>query len=245
VRHPSGSDTSAPKRLAPLLGLAALLAAKLVFADEIKPFEASYNWIWHGMTVAFSTVQLEQQGDLWIYRSHSEPRGIGRVFTERPAQESVLRVTAAGVQPQTYKADDGTSSTRRDVDVRYDWEGDRVTGIYEDTKIDMPLQPGIQDDLSIQIALMVELLRGHRPDRFVLLDRDTVREYHYVREGEERVATPVGSIQTVIYRSEKQGSPRVTRFWCAPSRGYIPVRVEQKRQDNIEWSMQIKSLRRE
>ena len=57
-----------------------------------KPFEASYNWIWHGMTVAVSTLQLEhQEGNKWVYRSKSEPRGIGRLFSERPIQESVLR----------------------------------------------------------------------------------------------------------------------------------------------------------
>jgi hypothetical protein len=37
----------------------------------------------------------------------------------------------------------------------------------------------------------------------------------------------------------------VTRFWCAPARGYIPMRVEQKRGDDIEWSMEIRSLSRE
>jgi hypothetical protein len=34
-------------------------------ADELKPFEASYVWIWHGMTVAVSSLKLEKQGDTW------------------------------------------------------------------------------------------------------------------------------------------------------------------------------------
>jgi hypothetical protein len=214
-------------------------------ADDLKPFQASYNWIWHGMTVAFSTLRVEQQDDKWIYRSKSEPRGIGRVFAERPIQESMVRVTATGVQPLSYKADDGTASTKRDIDIQYDWVHGHVTGVYEDVRIDLPLQPGIQDELSVQIALMVELLRGRTPERFLLLDKSSVREYHYVREGADTVSTPFGNIEAIIYRSQKEGSPRVTRFWCAPSRGYIPLRVEQKRQDNIEWSMQIRSLKRD
>jgi len=120
-----------------------------------------------------------------------------------------------------------------------------TTGIYEDAKVDMPLPPGIQDDLSVQIALMVELLRGHTPDKFSLLSGNSVREYRYSRDGEETLTTPVGTIQTIIYRSEKQYSPRVTRFWCAPSLGYIPLRVEQKRKDDIEWTMQVQSVKRE
>jgi Protein of unknown function (DUF3108) len=214
-------------------------------ADELEPFEATYNWIWHGMTVAVSTLRLERESDTWIYRSKSEPRGIGRVFSERPAQESVLKVTDDGVRPLSYKADDGTSSTKRDANVQYDWEQGRVTGVYEDTKVDMPITPGIQDDLSVQIALMVELLRGHTSDKFYLLSGNSVREYRYSREGEETLTTRIGTFPTIVYRSEKENSPRVTRFWCAPSLGYFPLRVEQKRKDDVEWTMQVQRLKRE
>jgi hypothetical protein len=228
--------------------LTALLSVALVnvtAADELKPFEASYAWIWHGMDVAVSTLKLEKTGDTWTYSSKSEPRGIGKVFPERPIQRSVLRVTDAGTQPLSYQASDGTSSTRRAVDVKYDWEHGRVTGVYEDTPVDLPLTPGVQDDASVQVALMVELLRGHTPDHFSLLNKNAVREYRYVREGEATVKTPFGKIAAVIYRSEREGSPRVTRFWCAPWRGDVPMRVEQKRGDEIEWTMEIRSLSRE
>jgi hypothetical protein len=240
-----------PKREAFRLALSSALAVLTLAlgtaasADELVPFDATYDWIWHNMTVAVSTVHLERQGDNWVYRSKSDPRGIGRMFSERPTQESVLQITAAGVQPLSYKADDGTSSTKRDANVQYDWANNRMTGVNEDAKIDMPLPPGIQDDLSIQIALMVELLRGHTPDKFSLLSGGSVREYRYSRDGEETLKTPVGTIDTVIFRSEKQYSPRVTRFWCAPSLGYIPLRVEQKRKDDVEWTMQVQSVKRQ
>jgi Protein of unknown function (DUF3108) len=214
-------------------------------ADELKPFDASYAWIWHGLNVAVSTLTLEKTGDTWSYRSRSEPRGIGKAFSERPVQKSVLRVTDAGVQPLSYQASDGTSSTRRAIDVKYDWDHGRVTGVYEEDKVDLPLTAGVQDDASVQVAMMVELLRGRTPDRFALLNKNAVRQYRYVREGEATLQTPLGSIATIIYRSERDGSPRVTRFWCAPDRGYIPLKVEQTRGKDVEWTMEIRSLKRE
>ena len=238
------------KRQAPCPGLiltAALsvLAVNVAGADELKPFEASYAWSWHGMNVAVSTLTLAQSGDTWTYRSKSEPRGLGNLLSERPTQQSVLRVTDTGTQPLSYQASDGTSSTRRAVDVKYDWDQGRLTGVYEDVKVDLPLTPGVQDDASVQVALMVELLRGQTPEHFSLLNKNAVREYRYVREGEATVQTPFGKIASIIYRSEREGSPRVTRFWCAPWRGYVPMRVEQKRGDEIEWTMEIRSLSRE
>jgi hypothetical protein len=228
------------------LGVLALSLGAAAYADELKPFDASYEWIWHNMTVAVSTLHLERQGDTWVYRSKSEPRGIGRMLSDRPTLESVMKVTDDGVRPISYKADDGTSSTKRDANVQFDWEHHRMTGINEDAKVDMtPIPPGIQDDLSVQIALMVELLRGRTPDKFSLLSGNSVREYHYSRDGEETLKTPVGTIETIIYKSEKQYSPRITRFWCAPSLGYIPLRVQQKRNDDVEWTMQVQSVKRE
>lgn len=222
--------------------LALATAASRAGADELKPFQASYEWLWHGMTVAQSNLSLEHSGEHWVYRSRSDPRGLGRMFSERPVQESVIDVTRAGAQPLSYKADDGTSSSKHDAALMFDWEHGRVTGVYEDTKVDLPLQAGVQDDLSVQIALMVELLAGRTPQHFQIIDKNTVREYRYERDGEQTLDTALGKIPTVIYRSQKAGSPRVTRFWCAPGRGFIPMQVEQKRGDEVQWTMKLASL---
>jgi len=221
------------------------IAATAAQADELKPFEASYAWMWHGMTVAVSTVKLEHQGDTWVYSSRSSPRGLGKMFSQRPVQKSVMKVTDKGVQPLSYDADDGTSSTKRDAHVKFDWDNGRVTGVYEDVKVDMPLHPDIQDDSSVQIALMVELLAGREPQKFQMIDKNSVREYGYHREREESLDTPVGKLDTIVYGAQKVGSPRVTSFWCAPARGYIPMRVEQKKGDDVQWTMQLQSVTRE
>jgi hypothetical protein len=54
----------------------------------------------------------------------------------------------------------------------------------------------------------------------------------------------MGDVATVVYRAQKTYSPRITRFWCAPDRGYIPMKVEQKKGDDVQWTLQIQSLTR-
>jgi Protein of unknown function (DUF3108) len=153
-------------------------------------------------------------------------------------------VTPTGVQPQSYKATDGTSADKRAVDLRYDWASGKLTGVYEQTKIDLPLTPDVQDDASVQVALMVESLAGRIPDHFSLLSDDKLRVYHYKREGEATVKTPFGDVATVIFSSQADYSPRITRFWCAPDRGYVPMRVEQKKDNDVQWTMEVRSFTR-
>ncbi|MGA2860325.1 MAG: DUF3108 domain-containing protein [Steroidobacteraceae bacterium] len=218
-------------------------SAEAASAEELKPFEASYAWNWHGAAVAVSTLKLERSdGDTWVYSSTSEPRGLGHLYPMRPKWRSTLRITDQGVQPLRFKADGGGAD--HNADVSFDWGAGRASGVYDGVAVDMPLKPGIQDDLSVQIAMMVELLHGKTPDHLSMIDKNSAREYRYRREGAQTIATPLGQIDTIIYSSQHEGSPRVTRFWCAPSEGYLPMRVEQKRIDSVEWTMEIRSLKR-
>ncbi|MGA8707744.1 MAG: DUF3108 domain-containing protein [Steroidobacteraceae bacterium] len=231
--------------LLPWLALLGAWPAPPASAEVLEPFQASYAWIWHGAPVAVSTLRLEPQpgAGTWTYVSSSEPRGLGFLYPMRPHLESLLRVGEQGVQPLHYRASDGTSANERGADVTFDWDAGRATGSYEGVKVDLALRNGVQDDLSIQIALLYALRRGQAPVNLSEIDKNSIRDYTYRQEGTETIDTKLGRIETVVYASQHPGSPRVTRFWCAPSRGFVPLRVQQKRIDDVEWTMEIESLK--
>jgi hypothetical protein len=222
-----------------------LVSTGAASADELRPYTATYNGIWKGMTVAVSTLKLEQTGDTWTFSSRSEARGIGTLASGvfPPRQVSVVRVTDQGVLPQSFKS--GGSDPGKRIELNYDWQTHRVTGNYEGIKVDLPLTPRVQDDGSVQLALMVELLAGRTPPTVQLIDKNSVREYEFSRDGEATIKTPLGDVHTIVFKSQKKYSPRITRFWCAPDRGYVPMRVQQKRDDDVQWTMEIQSLKRE
>ena len=238
-----------PERLANAALGALLLAGALTLgarahAEELKPYQATYNGIWHGMTVAVSNLKFEQSGDTWTYSSVSRAQGVGRFVSDlSPNQTSVVKLTATGIQPQSYTSG-ASNGGKVSVDLKYNWESRRVTGIYDGATVDLELTPEMQDDASVQLALMVELLHGRTPDSFQLIDKDSVREYQFTRDGEETVTTPMGSVATVIYRAQKKYSPRITSFWLAPDRGFIPMKVEQKKGKDVQWTLQIQKLSR-
>jgi hypothetical protein len=241
VAHPAD-----PARVGVLALALALTLPGAALGDELRPYEATYAGIWHGMTVAISQLKLEHTGDRWTFTSHSEPRGFGRLASGvfPPLQVSVVSVADGGaVRPQSFKSTGGSAS--RNTDLKYDWQAHRVTGTYEGTRVDLPLTPGVQDDGSVQLSLIVKLLAGQTPATVELIDGNSVRDYRFARDGEEKLATPLGDVQTVIYSAQKANSPRVTRFWCAPDRGYVPMKVEQTRGQDVQWTLLIQSLTRQ
>jgi hypothetical protein len=233
-----------PRRRLAVAGAVLLLGAAAAPAGELRPYTATYNGIWKGMTVATSTLKLEQTGDTWTFSSRSEGRGIGKLASGifPPLQTSVVRVTDQGVLPQSFKSIGGDSA--KSIVLTYDWETHRVTGTYEGTKVDLPLTPQVQDDGSVQLALMVELLAGRTPPTVQLIDKNSVREYEFSRDGEATIKTALGDVHTVIFKSQKKNSPRITRSWCAPDQGYIPMKVQQKKDDDVQWTLEIQSLTR-
>ena len=215
-------------------------------APCLKPFKATFAVEWHGMGAGTSILQLTRQSDTaYTYTSTNTARGFFRLAVpDTITQISHFTIENGAVVPQTYVGDDGSSDTDRDVSLKFDWTAKRVTGIAEDKPVDQPLEPGVQDSLSVQIALMCELAHGRSPASFRLIDKDEVKEYQYTREGEAKLDTALGKLDTVIYKSQRKGSSRYTRLWIAPSLGYLPVRAEQAKKDKRELQLLIRALER-
>jgi hypothetical protein len=250
---------SAERRVCPALGILVLcgaLANTLAIAQtgtpppasEIpQPFRATYGIEWRGMGAGISTIELTKTSpNSFRYASRNTARGLFRIaLPDAITQTSELSIVDGKVVPQSFRADDGSSDTARDVDLKFDWSAHQVTGTAEDEPVSVSLHDGVQDAGSVQIALMRELAAGRSPRTFMMIDKNEVKEYQYTPEGEAQIDTALGKLDTVIYTSQRTGSTRLTRLWIAPSLGYIPVRAEQIRKGKREFTMQIRKLDRQ
>jgi len=250
-RRGADGAAAARRRLALTAALALLTSPALsraAAAEELRPFTAEYAWSVKGVTAGQSTLTLSRRDDgRWSYASRSTARGLFKLVAPGEiTQTSIFRVENGEVLPDHYHGDDGTASTKRDANITFDWRAHRVTGIYEDVKVDLAIENGVQDDLSIQIALLNALLRERLPAGFRLVDRNLLKEYQYTAEGRVTLDTALGALDAVVFRSRKLGAHSSTVFWCAPSLGYLPVKVERHDgADKIDWALTIRSARRD
>jgi hypothetical protein len=225
------------------LGMPALgaTAASAPAGAGVQPFIAHYQADWKGISVGTSDIQLAPGGEPghFLYTWTITARGIFRLaYHDGLVQKSWLNVIDNHVRPAKYFGKEGSSS----VEFNFDWEKMRATGLSENKPVDIKLQEGTQDVMSIQVEVMLDLMNGNLPKTFQIIDKDQLKEFNYAQEGSAKIRTEIGELDTVIVTSQRTGNNRILRMWFAPSLGFVPVQAERSRDGKVEIAMRIKSL---
>ena len=201
--------------------------------DGLAPFVAEYNVKYGSLSVGTSRTKLIRAAapNQWIIELRSTASGFAKLIAGGTlAQQSSFELDATGLRPLNYRFDDGTKRKARDVDLQFDWHNGRIMGTAEGSTVDLPVTVGVQDAASIQASVLFHLRRGIEPGTIAMIEKDRVKHYHYTLLRHERLPTALGVLDTVVYRSARDGSGRETLFWYAPALGYVTVQAEQHRE---------------
>lgn len=237
------------RRLGLVLLVAAGACSPLAGAAGLRAHEITYRTSFKGIGAGDIqlTLKPEAQPDTWLYETRAFPNFLASfVVNPQSLERSWFRVSAQGVEPLRYTLTDGGNDHSEDTDVRYDWSRRHVTGSARGKPIDLALEPGTQDAMSIRAAMLVELLAGREPREFSMLDGREVKDYVYARSGTAKLKTALGEIDTVIFTSDRKNSDgrgRTWRFWYAPSLDYLPVRIEQREDGQTRITFVVRSLK--
>ena len=248
-----GAATAATAAMVATVAMAATVAMPATAAagdardsaadSPVLPFAAQFQAEWKGIGVAVSDLDLRRAPDAheYLYTWRVSARGIFRlVYSDDVLQTSWFSISGGHVRTRRYEASEGNTSVKLD----FDWAGGHARGTSEGKPLDLKLQEGTQDVLSIQIEVMQDLKNDSLPSHFQIIDKDEVKDFLYTREGTARIHTALGWLDTVVVTSQRSGGNRVLRMWFAPALGYTPVQAERSRDGKLEFAMKIKTLRR-
>jgi hypothetical protein len=209
--------------------LAMLAAAPATGEDSLSPYVAEYDVRYGRMAVGTSRTELARADGHWVLETTSTASGFARVIASGTLrQRSEFDATADGLRPRRYSFDDGTSRTGRDISLDFDWSAGRVHGTAEDATVDVGAVDGLQDAASMQALVIARLRAGREPGTIAMIEKDKVKYYRYSLVRRETLATAVGEVETVVYRTAREGSDRETLTWHAPTLGFAAVQAEQR-----------------
>lgn len=214
--------------------LAAALSLPSARAGELIPHRAEYK-----VKISVVSGQLNTElkaTDTGYAATHViQPTGLSRMITRGTMNvSSTFSADANGVKPVTYHAVD-TIRDEPEAHITFDWNTNEASGTVGNEDVLLQLDGVAHDSVSIQYALMHDLLNGGPDSTYVLFDVDKMRVAEVRNVGTKQVKTKAGQYNVVGIQHQKQGSSRVTTLWCARELGFLPVVIEQHRKDKLNF----------
>jgi len=226
--------------------LAPSAAAAAPEALVLAPFEANYRLQRDGMHIADARFVLARDGeDGWTFMSETRPVGlIALMFRDVIVEHSAFRLGAERPIPLHYRYEHRGSSKDRDGRYAFDWQKERVTGVFRGKPVDLALARGTLDPLTLRLTVGLDLSRGALLPSYSVVERRAIREHQLAATPAQKVRVPLGELEVVGVSRQSEDGAKTTRFLYAPSLGWAPVLMEQAEADEPTYKLELVTFTR-
>ncbi|OLU28778.1 dehydrogenase [Pseudomonas sp. PA15(2017)] len=221
------------------LMLALALFSLPALAAEPKPFSASYTADWKQVPVSGSAERSLQKLDdgRWqlVFKASMLVAGL--------TEQSTFSVEGDTFLPQSYKFERSGLGKSKDIEFDFDWSQKQVIGSDRGDPVRFPLNRGMQDKSTYQLALQHDVAAGEKSMSYQVVDGDEIETYDFRVLGEEVVRTAAGLIDAIKVERVRDPtqSSRKTILWFAKDWDYLLVRLHQVEKDGKEYQIMLKS----
>jgi hypothetical protein len=234
-------------RLTKLVSLLVLLsclpAISLVqAADVISPFTAEYHVIRNDSKIGERTHVLRQQENGYLFEARMHTTGLAALLKPGEVTErSHWLLSNNRIQPQRYEYLDSSDESRT-TKLQFDWQRRHVTNSIGDKPWGMNIPAGTQDKFGYMLALMHDLQQGNTEPEYQIADGGKLKTYRFISKGKVLLDTALGKLEAIKLQRFRVGKKKRKVFiWCAPSLGYLPVRIERHKKNTV-YTMLIQKI---
>ncbi len=209
----------------------------------LADFPVSYTVSHNGFHLGVAQRTLRRTGpDTLEFESVAKPTGLAALFiSDHVIEHSEITLIDHQLHPLRYSYRKTGGKHERHYNLQFDWQQKVITSSYRHTTTALPCN--VQDLLSFQLALMLDLQQGKHTFTYAIADKKQVREYHFQVSGGKQLDTAIGRIQTVrLIHANQDGEGRFV-FWLAKQHNYLPVLIQHYDQDGNMTTMALHSLR--
>jgi hypothetical protein len=181
------------------------------------------------------TTKFTSTGDEFTAESLIEATGLASVIARGEIREqSWFSQTSDGIRPSRYLSSDSLSKGGTDVDLVFDWDEHAISGVIGGEDFLAEINGVLHDRVSLQYALMYDLLKGDYSDEYSLQDAEELKLLSVTALGTKDVKVPFGKFEAVGLQHRAGTSSRVTTLWFAKELDFLPVLIEQHRKGKLQ-----------
>lgn len=214
------------------------------FPDD---FNARYSIEKYGTTVARMNLALSSKDNKYTYSSHSEAVGMLAFFSDDSIDEQSQlqwndKFEHACLQSYSFSRKE---KKQKDQQFSLNWSdlnSITITGTYAGKSFSLSTTDLIWDRLSVQLALTADLKSANAIQKkysYNIIDKDHIAQYHFEYINEEIVHLGDRKYNTIKIRRPHLSNDRTTYLWLAKELDFLPVKIEQYRDDDLHMSMTL------
>lgn len=216
-------------RLCCLLLVLGLFCSPLMAAQSLTPHTAEYK-VRISIVSGKLRTELQATENDYVARHSVAPTGLSRLVARGTvSEESKFSLAADGVTPVAYSSEDTLASDEVRADIRFDWDSNEARGTVNQEEVLTVLDGLTHDRVSIQYALMYDLLNEKLGSQYRMFEIDKLKTLNVRSIGTKRVKVPAGTFEVVGIQHQAENSSRITTLWCAKELDFLPVVIEQHR----------------
>ena len=220
-----------------LLFAFALFALPAVQAADLHPFSVSYTADWKQLPMSGSAERsLAKNGDgTWTLNFKAS------MMIASLTETSVILFDKDTLQPKSYTFERGGLGKAKKINLDFDQTAKKVTGFENKDAVNVPLQSGMLDKSTYQLALQRDVAAGKKSMSYNVVEGTDVDTYDFRVIGPEKVQTKVGSIDAIKVERVRDPtqSKRITQMWFAKDQGGILVALRQVETDGKEYNIML------
>ena len=222
-------------RRALLLALAVL--ALPAHALDLKPFSATYTADWKQVPVSGTAKRSLEKLEDGNWRLDFEASMLVASLNER----STFSLEGETFLPQSYRLKRSGLGKGKAIKHNFDWEAKQVVGEDRGDPVNLPLNHGLLDKSTYQVALQHAVAAGEKSMSYQVVDGDEIETYDFRVLGQEQVSTKAGQIDAIKVERVRDPtqSKRQTILWFAIEWDYLLVRLHQIEKDGKEYQIML------
>lgn len=224
-----------------LLGLPFVVSPPASAQDLIlQPFIAHYSSTWDvGLKIGGkATRQLQQlENGQWQLSLNA------KALVAKLSETSIMAIDNGQIAPINYRYQRKILKSNKQLEVEFDWPNMQATTT-TDKSWSMPIQPPLQDKLSVQLQLRKDISQQASGSiTYQVAAGGKVESFHYQVHQQELLSLPSGQYQAIkVERLRADDSKRQTYIWFSPELNFHVIRIVQIEPDGKRYQLDLDSL---